>query len=77
MTAAIYEDEEGWFIAHCLEADVTTQGETFEEAKANIIEAVELHYEGESLEDIAPTPQIVPIDVNLQGLEPPAQRLTG
>ena len=56
---------------------VTSQGETFEEAKANLIEAVELHYEGESMDDIEPSPQIVPIEVNLQGLEQPAQRLTG
>ena len=77
LTAAVYQGESGWFVAHCLEAKVTSQGETFEEAKANLIEAVELHYEGESMDDIEPSPQIVPIEVNLQGLEPPAQRLTG
>lgn len=38
-------EEEGGFSVHCPELDVYSQGETEEEALANIQEAVELHLE--------------------------------
>ena len=47
FTAVIYEDEyderyeQQWLIAHCPEVDVMTQGETIEDAKAMLKEAVE------------------------------------
>ena len=34
-----------WCIAQCLEVDVASQGETEEEALANLREALELHFE--------------------------------
>lgn len=34
--------EGDWFIAHCPPLDVTTQGRTLAEAKANLVEASEL-----------------------------------
>jgi len=33
---------DGWFIAHCPPLDITTQGRTEEEARANLIEASDL-----------------------------------
>jgi predicted RNase H-like HicB family nuclease len=36
--------EGDWFIAQCLEVDVASQGETEEEALANLKEALELHF---------------------------------
>jgi len=42
----IYRDAEGdQWVAHCLEYDVTTQGDNEEHALAMIKEAVELHIE--------------------------------
>ena len=34
-----------WYVAQCLEVDVASQGETEEEALANLKEALELHFE--------------------------------
>jgi predicted RNase H-like HicB family nuclease len=42
---AILTREEGGFVALCPELDVVSQGETVEEAKANLKEAVELFFE--------------------------------
>jgi predicted RNase H-like HicB family nuclease len=41
-TASVWR-EGSWFIAQCLEVDVASQGETEEEALANLREALELH----------------------------------
>jgi predicted RNase H-like HicB family nuclease len=37
--------EGNWFVAQCLEVDVASQGESEEEALANLKEALELHFE--------------------------------
>jgi predicted RNase H-like HicB family nuclease len=37
--------EGAWFVSQCLEVDVASQGETEEEALANLKEALELHFE--------------------------------
>ena len=37
--------EGDWYVAQCLEVDVASQGETEDEALANLKEALELHYE--------------------------------
>ncbi len=37
--------EENWFVAQCLDVDVASQGETEEEALANLKEALELYFE--------------------------------
>ena len=34
-----------WYVSQCLELDVASQGETEEEALANLKEALELHFE--------------------------------
>lgn len=44
MTVVITRDD-GWYVAHCLDLDVVSQGRTIEEAQANIKEAVELYRE--------------------------------
>jgi len=43
--SAIIRKEDDWFVAKCLDLDVTTQGKTIEEAKANLKEAIELYIE--------------------------------
>jgi predicted RNase H-like HicB family nuclease len=34
-----------WYVSQCLEVDIASQGETEEEALANLKEALELHFE--------------------------------
>ena len=54
FTAAITHDD-SWYVARCLEVEVTSQGETVEEALANLKEALELYFEDEALpEDLEP-----------------------
>jgi predicted RNase H-like HicB family nuclease len=55
FTAAITH-EDPWYVARCLDVEVASQGETAEEALANLKEALELYFEG----------QVLP-----EGLEPP------
>lgn len=44
FTASIWR-EGAWFIAQCLEVDVASQGQTEDEALANLREALELYFE--------------------------------
>ncbi len=52
---------EKYYVAECLEVPVVTQGKTIDEVVANLKEAVELHLEGEDLEEIglAPNPTLI------------------
>ena len=51
LTAVIERDED-WFIATCPEVDVVSQGKTIEDARANLLEAVELFFEVASPSEI-------------------------
>lgn len=51
LTAVIYWQEEG-YVAYCAELDVASQGDTLEEAKAMLTEALELWLEDPPLEDL-------------------------
>ncbi len=42
---AVIEREGGGFVSLCPEIDVARQGDTMEEARANLVEAVELFFE--------------------------------
>jgi predicted RNase H-like HicB family nuclease len=52
FTAAVHQEED-WYVAQCLEIDVASQGQTIQEALANLREAVELYLE--EAEDPHPT----------------------
>ena len=54
FTAAI-SHEPPWYVARCLEIEVTSQGETIEEALANLKEALELYFE-----DVEPPDDVEP-----------------
>lgn len=43
--AATVWREGGWYVSQCLEVDVASQGESEEEALANLREALELHFQ--------------------------------
>jgi predicted RNase H-like HicB family nuclease len=49
---AIIEKEGDGYVALCPELDVASEGDTIEEARANLIEALELFYETASTEEI-------------------------
>ena len=44
FTATVWQ-EDNWYVAQCLEVDVASQGETEDEALANLGEALALHFE--------------------------------
>lgn len=52
LTAVLIREDEG-FVALCPEIDVASQGDTVEEAKANLREAVELFFECASPEEVS------------------------
>ena len=49
---AIIEKEGDGYVALCPELDVASQGDTIEEARSNLIEALELFYKTASKEEI-------------------------
>jgi predicted RNase H-like HicB family nuclease len=49
---AIIEREDNGFVALCPELDIASQGDTIEEARANLREALELFLETASTEEI-------------------------
>ena len=50
FTAAVTH-EAPWYVARCLDVDVVSQGETVDDAVANLEEALGLYFEGEDLPD--------------------------
>ncbi len=49
---AIIEREENGFVSLCPELDIASQGDTIEEAKKNLQEAIELFFESASSEEV-------------------------
>lgn len=49
---AVITKEEKWYVAHCVELGVVSQGRTIEESQANLKEAVELYLESFGTEDL-------------------------
>ena len=50
---AIIEKEENLYVALCPELDIASQGETVEQARTNLIEAIELFFEAASPQEIS------------------------
>jgi predicted RNase H-like HicB family nuclease len=49
---AIIEREDDWYVALCPEVDIASQGKTIEEARDNLVEALELFFETASPSEI-------------------------
>jgi predicted RNase H-like HicB family nuclease len=66
LTAAVTR-EGTWYVAQCLELDVASQGETVEDALANLQEALALHFEDvpDAAAELRASPIIAPIELNL------------
>lgn len=61
LTAAIFREAD-LFVAQCLEVDVASQGATHDEARANLVEALELYFEDADVE-VGAAPVIEQIDI--------------
>ena len=67
---AVITKEEKWYVAHCVELGVVSQGKTIEEAQVNLKEAVELFLESFGSEDVPESEGEVvlfPFEVSLAG----------
>ena len=62
LTAAI-SHEAPWYVARCLDVEVASQGETVEEALANLREALELYFEDAPMPDVFEPPIIASVDI--------------
>ena len=49
---AVVTREDNWYVAHCIELGVVSQGETIEEAQRNLEEAVELYLDSFGMDDV-------------------------
>jgi predicted RNase H-like HicB family nuclease len=63
LTAAVLH-EPPWYVARCLEVEVTSQGKTVEEALANLREALELYFEDRPLPVGTEPPIIASVDLS-------------
>lgn len=50
--SAVITKENKFYVARCPELNVTSQGQSFEEAKDNLQEAIELYIESFGIEDL-------------------------
>ncbi|NPV29512.1 MAG: type II toxin-antitoxin system HicB family antitoxin [Firmicutes bacterium] len=64
LTAAVVREGK-WYVARCLEVEVTSQGETLEDALANLKEALELYFEDAEEPVATETPIIAPLEVEV------------
>lgn len=51
LTAAVTH-EDGWYVARCLDVEVTSQGESVEEALDSLREASELYFEDQPVPEV-------------------------
>jgi predicted RNase H-like HicB family nuclease len=65
LTAAITHEGD-WYVARCLQVEVTSQGESVEAALANLREALELYFEDEPIPDDVQAPIIAPIEISIR-----------
>jgi predicted RNase H-like HicB family nuclease len=49
---AVIERDQDWYVALCPELDIASQGRSVEEARRNLIEAIELFFETASPSEI-------------------------
>lgn len=62
LTAAVTH-EAPWYVARCLDVEVTSQGPTMDEALANLREALELYFEDTPLPDSVEPPIIASVEI--------------
>jgi predicted RNase H-like HicB family nuclease len=57
--------EGDWYVARCLEIEATSQGQTVEEAIANLRDVVEVYLEGEPAPATPSPPLVTSFDVRV------------
>lgn len=57
LTAVVHQEED-WYVAQCLEADVASQGQSVEEAVNGLREAVQLYLTEAPAPDLTETPLV-------------------
>jgi len=62
FTAAVTH-EPPWYVSRCLEVEVASQGETVEEARENLKEALELYFEDTPVPEGNEAPIIASVDI--------------
>jgi len=62
---AVVTREGDWYVARCLEVEAVSQGESFEQAMANLAEVVEVHLEEEPMPAPSTGPMSGPIVAGL------------
>ncbi|WP_435110557.1 type II toxin-antitoxin system HicB family antitoxin [Nocardiopsis synnemataformans] len=66
LNATVVPDPElGGYVARAVEVEVASQGETVEEAVANLREALELYFEDEQTPDLPELTMLTPVDVRV------------
>ncbi len=55
--------EDDWYVARCLEVEVTSQGRSVEEARTNLKEALELYFEDQPFPAEIEPPIIASLDL--------------
>ena len=63
FTAAVTHEGD-WFVARCLDVEVASQGESVDEALANLREALELYFEDEMLPEGIEPPIITTVQLS-------------
>jgi predicted RNase H-like HicB family nuclease len=61
---AVVSHEPPWYVARCLEVEVASQGESVEEALANLKEALELYFEDMPLPQGVEPPIIATVELS-------------
>jgi predicted RNase H-like HicB family nuclease len=69
FTAAVTQEDD-WYVARCLEVEVTSQGRTVESAVAHLREAPALYLEDASLQEVPPSPILAPLEVEVPARRP-------
>ncbi len=67
---AVIAREGRWYVAHCVELGVVSQGKTIEEARANLREAVEVYIESFGTRDLpkgSGEVLLAPFEVSVRG----------
>lgn len=57
IQAVIYPGDESGYVAECLNLAVVTQGKTLDETVQNLREAIQLHLDGEDLQEMGLVPR--------------------
>jgi predicted RNase H-like HicB family nuclease len=64
LTAAVSKDGDG-YVARCLEVEVTSQGETVDEALTNLREALKLYFEDDDVPASFVHPLVTPVEIRV------------